>query len=163
MEETPQEDYGFIDGFVWQAPEYFHREKTSDWFWGLGIITLTFVIISVIYTNYIFAIFLAAAAFTMALFAHKPPRTVTVQVGPRGIVVGNKLYHYSELESFWIRENDLHPKILVKSKKLFMPYIIVPLADDIDILTLRDYLFGYLKEAIHEETPVQRLIEYLGF
>jgi hypothetical protein len=152
----------YVEAVIWEAPEYFHREKNQDWFWGLAIITVTLVVLSIILGNPLFGIFIAIAGFAVALFAHRPPRIIEVEMGPRGIRLEKNLYHFSELESFWIREEDLHPKVLIKSKRKFMPYIIVPLGD-VHHDDVRDYLLYFLKEEPHNEPFMQRVIEYFGF
>ena len=47
---------------AWEAPEYYHTDKTADWFWTLGIITVTIVIVSLLLGNILFAIFVLIAA-----------------------------------------------------------------------------------------------------
>jgi len=163
MENTPNNEQDvFVDGFSWEAPEYFHRQKTADWFWSFGIVTVTLIVISVVYANILFAIFIGIAALTLAIFAHRTPRNVEVTISPRGVTLEKTLYHYTQLESFWIRENDPHPKILIKSKKILMPYIVIPLGD-IHPEDVRDYLIQFMEEEEQHESISQQVIEYLGF
>ena len=163
MDETPtNEEREFMDGFTWEAPEYFHREKTKEWFLTFGIVTITIVIICIILGNVLFGVFLAIASLVLVVFAHRPPRNVKVELGHRGIIIDKTLYHWSELESFWIREEDLHPKVLVKSKKIFVPYIIVPLGD-VHHEDVREHLLQYMEEQVHQEPFIQQLMEYFGF
>ncbi len=150
------------EAFVWEAPEYFHREKTKDWFWIFGVIAFTLVVVSIILGDVMFGIFLAVASLTLSIFAHRPPRLVRVELSDRGIIIDRTLYHWSELESFWIRDDDLHPKVLVKSKKIFLPYIVVPLGE-VHPDDVRDHLLQYLEEIVHREPLIQQLMEYFGF
>jgi hypothetical protein len=148
---------------TWQALEYHHAEKSRDWYWGLGLISITVAIISFILGNVLFGIFVLLASVTLAIFAHRPPRTITIHMGTAGILVEKTLYVYKDMESFWIEleENPAHPKILFKSKKFFMPYIIVPLGDahpdDVG-----DFLAQFLPEVEHKEPLLQRLLEDVG-
>jgi hypothetical protein len=174
MEQTPldqtyPEDHSLrneeeLPGATWTAPEYHHSEKTKDWYWGVCIISLTIVIISFIIGNWLFALLVLVATFTLVLFAHRPPKEITIHMGSTGIIIEKTLYEYEDLESFWVdtEENPAHPKILFKSKKVFMPFIIVPLGD-LDPNDVADFLIDYLPEEKHKEPLLQRLAEDFGF
>ncbi len=146
----------------WEASEFHFQERTADWFWGLGIVALTCAVISVLLGNPIFAIFIVLAGFTLAMLAHQKPKLISVEINRKGIVMHNTLYRFDELESFWIEDEGTHPKILLKSKKLIMPYVIVPLGE-VSPDEIHPYLASRLKEAKMSEPLTQRVLEYLGF
>ncbi len=148
----------------WETPEYYYSPKSKDWYWGLAIIAVTIAIVSFLTGDALFGVFTLIAAFTLALFAHQPPRVVAVELSARGVALGKTFYPYTELESYWvdIEENPNHPKILFKSKRLLMPYIAIPLGnmhpDDV-----ADYLIHFLPEVHHKEPLLMRLLEDFGF
>ena len=148
---------------TWEAPEYHHAPKTKDWYWGLGIITVTILILSFLLGDILFGIFTIIAAFTLAIFAHQPPRMVKVEMNRHGLTFGRTHYPYSELESYWVDvvENPAHPKILFKSKRTFMPYIAIPLGD-MHPGDIAEYLFNFLPEVEHKEPLLMRLLEDFG-
>jgi hypothetical protein len=149
------------DSIHWQALEYEYHEKTADWFWALGIITIALSAIAVLLNNILFAIFILLGAATLALYAVRKPELVSFEINNRGIVINKTLYPYSTLESFGI-ETDGPPKILVKSKKMFVPYLVMPVSEEaIDFA--RTYLLQYLEEQEHREPFSVKLMEYLGF
>src|SRR3989339_740914 len=86
----------------WETIEYLHREKTNDWYWIVGIITVSVALIAIILNNVIFAILIIVSSFTLSLFASKKPEIITIEIGETGITVGKNNYPYKELESFWI-------------------------------------------------------------
>jgi hypothetical protein len=153
-----------LPGATWNAYEYHHTEKSRDWFLGLGIIAATIAIISIIIGNWVFAIFILVAAFALALFAHRPPRIITIHLGMSGILVEKRLYEFKEIESFWVdvEENPAHPKIIFKSKKMFMPYILIPIGD-MDPNDIADFLAELMPEVEHKEPLLHRLAEDFGF
>jgi hypothetical protein len=157
-------DEGDFVSEKWETTEYYHSPKSKDWYWGLSMITVTILIISFLLGDGLFGIFTLIAAFTLALFAHQPPRLVTVELTTKGIALSKTFYPYSEMESFWVDiiENPNHPKILFKSKRLLMPFIAIPLGnmhpDDI-----ADFLIDYLPEVHHKEPLLMRLLEDFGF
>ncbi len=147
---------------TWDSHEYHHFEKNADWYWSLGIIAVSIAILCILFNNLLFAAFIIVGAIAGALYAAREPELAHVELRPHGVKVNNIMYTYHSLESFWVEEFE-HPEVLIlKSKHLLMPYIIVHLShvhpDDI-----RVYLRMHLKEVEHHESLIHKLFEYLGF
>jgi len=68
----------------WQGYEYDHQEKTSDWFWVLGIVALSSAATAIIFKNILFALLILIGAFTVALFAAKKPNLTHFEINRRG-------------------------------------------------------------------------------
>jgi hypothetical protein len=147
----------------WEAHEYEHKERTSDWFWVVGILSVSLAIASVIFGNIIFGVLILISAFTLTLFASRPPSTLQVQVDEKGISRGKIYYQYHTLKSFWIDTEHPHKKIILRSEKMFMPLIIVPLGEEVDIEELHENLSLNLSEEFHSLPFVEKILEYLGF
>ena len=147
----------------WDAHEYEHKERNSDWFWAVGIVSISVAIASVILGNIIFAILVLVSVFALSIFANRPPSTLHVVVDDKGITRGKVRYPYQTLQSFWIDTDHPHKKIILRSEKLLMPLIIVPLNDEIDEEPLREKLSKVLSEEFHNLPFVERILEYLGF
>ncbi|MDD5318625.1 MAG: hypothetical protein PHF79_02275 [Candidatus Pacebacteria bacterium] len=151
--------------FTWSAHEYVYQKKTADWFWAVGIITISAAVITIIFGNILFAILILVGAAALTLFAAREPHLVNFKIDERGLYVEKNLYPFATLESFWVEHNDhlgFPSKILVKSKKRIMPLIVIPL-DEVDPQDIHDVLDLYLKEEEHIEPLSQKLMEYLGF
>jgi hypothetical protein len=146
----------------WQAPQHLYKEKTSDWYWIVGIVTLSIALIAIILNNVIFAILIIVSAFTLSLYASKKPEVVTVKIDGKGIVVGETRYPYENLDSFWVETREMYPKVLFKSKKLLMPFIVV-LIEDVEPEEIRETLLRYLPEEEHIEPLLEKILMYLGF
>ena len=147
----------------WDAHEYEHKERSSDWFWTVGIISISTAVASVIFGNIIFAILVVISAFALSLFANRPPSTLHVVVDEKGITRDKFAYPYSSLKSFWIDFEHPHKKIILRSEKLFMPLIIVPLGEEVDIEELHENLSQMLSEEFHRLPFIERVLEYAGF
>lgn len=147
----------------WNTSEYEHKERSSDWFWAVGIMTVAIAITAIIFNNILFAIVIILSGFGLALFAARHPKDVLVEINERGIRMDSHFYPYHSLESFWVDEEDEdYPKILLKSQKLIMPYIVIPI-EEVSADKVRDTLSKFLPEVYHSESNLQKLIEYLGF
>jgi hypothetical protein len=151
-----------MNNFIrWQAYEYHHYERPRDWFWALGILAVAFAIAALIFGNILFAILILVASFSVALHAKKNPEVFEFELNPKGVRINNKLYPYNSLQSFWV-EDEIGREILIKSKKAFMPFIVLPLADQ-DPDEIRDYLINFIDEEVMSEPLAHKFLEYLGF
>lgn len=146
----------------WNAPEHIHTEKNNDWYWAVGIITITAVALAFIFKDIIFGIFIIVAAFALVVHASKKPKIIHCEINDRGIVIDNILYPFLSLESFWIDAHEKPTKVLIKSYKTFMPYITVHI-DEVDPEKIRDILLDYIAETEHIEPLSQKIFERFGF
>ena len=147
----------------WDAHEYEHKERSPDWFWAVGIISVSIAATSVILGNIIFGILILIGAFSLSLFANRPPSYIHMTMDERGVTRGRVRYPYSTLESFWIDTDHPHKKIILRSEKLLMPLIVVPLGDDADVDQIHEKLSNFLREEFHSLPFVEKILEYLGF
>lgn len=149
--------------FEWEAHEYEHKERSQDWFWAMGILSVAIAAAVAIFGNVIFAIFILVAVFSLALFVNRPPENIRVVVDERGITRDRILYPYSTLESFWIDVDHSHPKIFVASEKIFLPLIVIPIGRDVDLEELHEALSQFLREKPLTLPWVEKILEFLGF
>ena len=166
MTEKTQQVKPKKPGISWKALEYEHKEKHPDWFWSLGVIVLAGAVTAIIFGNILFAILLVVGAFTLALYASRKPEHIYVTLSDRGVIINKRLYPYLTLDSFWVEDVEDHsntiPKLILKSKKLLMPYIIIPV-EEVSPDEVRDFLLNHLPEEEHEEPLAHRIMERLGF
>lgn len=146
----------------WDAPDHLHTEKNSDWYWAVGIVTITAVTLTFMFGNVIFGILILIGVFSLLVHAGKKPKIIHVEINDRGLVVDDILYPFITLESFWIDAHERPGKILLKSLKTFMPYIIVYI-DEVDSEEVRDVLLNYIAETEHHEPLSQKIMERFGF
>ena len=147
----------------WEATEHHHEDRSNDWYWALGVVVVAAIGVSIVFGNFLFAVVLLLGAATIAIFAMRGPLAVEYTIGPRGIRIGNELFPYTTLESFYIDEDGPRgPELLLKSERLFMPLIIVPLPPEY-IDAVDDMLGERLDEEHLEESFFNRLLEFFGF
>lgn len=150
------------DHIIWNAPEYPLRAKTADWYWALGIMAIAGAVASYILGNILFSILILIGAFTVAAYGARKPHIVEIEIDRRGVRAGGTLYPHSSLASFWIVEGKDESKILLRSHKPFLPYIIIPLGDTAPEM-VHEVLSGYLTEEELAEPISQRIMDYLRF
>lgn len=147
----------------WEAPEHQHIEKTTEWYWILGILAIAGSVASIIFGNVLFGLVIILGAVTMILTSHRLPKLMHFEVSIRGIRIEDKLYPFGTLESFCIDEEKYTgAQLIVKSKHLFMPLMIIPIPHEyIDEI---EYILIPRLHAEHLEEPfAHRLMEFLGF
>jgi hypothetical protein len=147
---------------AWQAPAHPYVEKKPDWYWAVGIVTLALAVTAFLFGEFITGIFVIAAALALVLHASRPPHTVSYEINDRGLASDDVLYPFVTLDSFWIPHNESPSKIILKSRKLFMPLIVIYM-EDIDPEDVREVLLRYIAETEHHEPILKRFLEWLGF
>lgn len=158
------EDYALS----WVAPEYEHREHSADWYWAVGIISISLAVAFVIVGNTLLSIIIILGMGSLLAYAKHPPKMTEYELSKKGISVGKTLYPWRTLESFWVLEGNEDakyphsPKIILTSKKRLMPQIIIPINEYIV-----DEVHQSLSHMLHEEHQVEplpdRLMRKIGF
>ena len=152
-----------IRSITWEAYPHHHIERSSDWFWILGIVTLAITIASIVLGNVLFGILIFIAGLVSALQAMHPPQLVPFAVTSRGVQADDKIYPYATLESFYIDDEHRHgPQLFVKSERFFMPLIIIPLPEEY-VDDIEDLVASRLPEEHLEEPFAHILLELVGF
>ena len=68
----------------WSAPEHIHTDRSADWYWSFGIITVALAIVCVIFGQIVPAIFVVVAATGLAIHAAHPPKIVEYKITQTG-------------------------------------------------------------------------------
>lgn len=146
----------------WTALEHEYIERNPDWFWMVGVVALGGAILALILGNILFALFIVVGAVTLSLYALKHPRMVDFEINDKGVIIEADLYPYQTLESFCIHEHGASFRLLVKSQKVFMPYLTLPLGD-VPPVEIRKALANKLPEIYVAESISEKLMERMGF
>ncbi len=157
-----------MDKLEWSALEYEEKDRSTDWFWALGIIVITSSIASIIYGNYFFAALLVISGALLGFFAVKKPETISYELNDKGLKIKNRLYLYENIKSFWVQidttgETKFKPTLFIKSERAFIPMLSIPIdyeiADDIHSIMLGK---GVVEEEMKEHAS-SKIMESLGF
>jgi len=147
----------------WSALEFIKYKKNPFWFIIGGLIALGLLIFALISRNFIFALLIILAAFSLYIWSQKEPRKIKFAITARGIMIEKNLYNFDNLKSFWLFYDPPEIKYLsLESKKLFMPYIKIPLGDE-DPNKIRELLLKFLPEVKQEESLIDALARHLKF
>lgn len=147
----------------WRAYEHEHIERTSDWFWALGIIAVSAALTSILFQNVIFALVILMGALVLALLARKPPELHEFEITDRGIVVNHQMHRYEEILAFWVETEteDGRPLLLIDTVKFMTPNLVIPI-EDVDADAVRAFLQERVPEVPMHEGVAHRILEFFG-
>lgn len=147
---------------VWQGYEYEYREKRNDWYWVLVIVSIAFAIGAVFFHNYLFAVLIIVAAFSIGVHAAEKPALKEFRVDIHGIKIGKKLYRYENIDSFWIENAATPPLLFFELKRPFIPLMIIPIGT-VNIKGVKEILFNNLPEREQSVPVAQKIMDSFGF
>ena len=98
------------------------------------------------------------------MLAAKKPHLIHFEITRRGVAIDDVLYPFATLESFWIDEDEHgHHSLILKSQRVIMPYIVIPLNETTQLGDIRDALLIRLEEEELEEPTSHKIFEFFGF
>ena len=150
---------------LWETLDEIKGDKSSDWFWIIGIVAIAGAVLAIFFNNILLGLIILLSAFASFMFVNTPAKLEVYELNNRGIRIGGELYPYSSLESFFVVDEDgfERDRILIKSRKLFMPLLVIPLGDEVEVDDTRDFLLEYLEEEEMTEPLSYYIMNMLGF
>lgn len=148
-------------GISWHVDSHEHTERSNDWYWGLALITLAAVGISIFLGNYLFAVILLLGAGSLGTVAMRGPREHEVRLSQRGLSLDGTLYRWSAVESFWV-EQHADPHLLITTQGVLHPQLVIPLLDPNRARNVREYLRRIIKEEEQEPHLGHHVVRMLG-
>ena len=146
----------------WSALEYEEKERSSDWFWALGIIVVTSSLTAIIYSSFFFAALIILSGVLLGFFAKKKPDIVSYELNKDGLRVRTRIYLYPNIKSFWVQVEPT-PVLFIKSERFFMPVISIPLPPDLPAEVHDVFVFQNIPEEEMKAHPSEHIMESLGF
>ena len=152
----------------WSALEYEEKERSTDWFWALGVIVVAGAITAIIFNNYFFALFLIISGLLLGLFAIKKPEMVDYELNLKGFQIKNRLFPYEKIQGFWVQtelpnKTDVKPTLFIKSERKFLPVLSIPINLELANQIKRIMMLKKVPEIEMHEHPSDGIMEYLGF
>jgi hypothetical protein len=151
---TQDSDHALVE---WQGPEFEHYPKEKNWYLIAALIISAIVIYALIKNSPIMAITFILIGIVGYIQLEKTPRLLNFKVTHDGIRAGKELYHFDNIESFWIFYEPPHTKILsLKIDALLTPYIHIPV-HQIDPVELREILLDFIPEKKQKPTMIDTI------
>jgi hypothetical protein len=147
----------------WSGPLYRHQPNMKIVVIVSAALFAIAALVQILQKNIITTIFFALLGAVILIRAGKKPEIASFKVGPLGVKVGERLYGFREIKSFWI---EYEPALDIKElslqlKKWYYTYVKIPIYDQ-NPVQLRLTLLAFLPEAEHEDTLADTISRKLG-
>lgn len=166
MSEKTSEQLAMADDSVliqWQAPEFSYSPKSAAWYFWLFFGAALLLGFAFYTRNYSFGLIILLSFLLVFAWSKKEPRIINFAVTKQGIMIGEKLHRFTELESFWIfYEPPEIKEVSVKSRKKILHYLKMPLEEE-NPAQIRKILLEYLPEVEQEESIFDSLARLVKF
>ena len=147
----------------WTALEFKKYKKGKRWFALPVLIASAVIITAILLKNFLLVLATILAVFVVYIYAFKKPRKLKFIISGNGVQIDQIIYKFEDLKSFWIfYELPEIKEISFRSKKMFMPYIKVPLGDQ-NPAEVRKLLLKFLPEKRHQASIVDKWARRSGF
>ncbi|MBP6931658.1 MAG: hypothetical protein KBD48_02955 [Candidatus Pacebacteria bacterium] len=151
-----------IETISWTSPEYIQKERSMDWFWTIGLISVLGAIAAIYFGNYMFAILILLSGGMFFLLSIHTPKDVPYELSDDGLKAGDKVYKLKELKFFDFQKDKESTKLLIQTDGKFMPLltiIIDPYMKD----TFEKELSKVVERKEMEESFSLKVMDMLGF
>lgn len=147
----------------WSALEFAKHEKDPAWFIVGGLIAIALLTTAILTKNFLFGLIIILSSFSLFIWTQKQPKKINFSLTSSGLKIQDNIYAYDNLKSFWIFYEPPEIKYLsIESKKLFMPRIIIPIANE-NPNDIRKFLLKYLPEEKQHESLIDILARRLRY
>jgi len=147
---------------LWTVQTHAHKERTTDWYWGLGVLAIAGAAASVFFGNALLAIIIGIGALSIGFLVARGPREHTVRLHRRGITVDGTLYRYASVQSFWVEHETEHPHLFLSMTGLVTPHFSFPLESESQGEQIRNFLRPLAKEEEQGPHVGEHLAEIFG-
>ena len=146
----------------WHSPEHYFDKKSNDWYWMLGIICIGASFLVFYFGNFLFGIFIIVAGATVGMLSYRETKVVEIRIVHKGITFGRHLYPWMSFRSFWIEDEHTHgARILFHPASSYLPLIVIPINEEVDLNDVRDVLLEFLEEEFLAESIVHKWFDKL--
>lgn len=146
----------------WHSPQHHFDKKTTDWYWIFGIIVLAAAVLAFYFGDFLFGVFIIIAGITIGFLSFKETQVLPIKVTKKGVIFGRQLYPWTSYSSFWIEDEHVHgARILMNPQNSFLPLVIIPINEEVDLNDVRETLLNFLEEEPMTESLLHKWFDKL--
>ncbi len=119
-----------VEKISWRKNEYEHTIKSMDYVWGIGLVALVGIIITLWLHNYLFALFILVAGVSLVMVSVRIPKEIDFEINNDGIIAGDITYEKKKLKGFKITTKQDEPVLLLETSRIYMPIVIIPIQEE---------------------------------
>jgi len=150
-----------MTNLTWSAPEYEEQEKSTDWFWALGVVAITGALTAFIFGNFFFGILILLSGSLLYVFARKSPDLIEYELNDKGLRIKSHIYLYKYIGSFWVDKTE-PPHLFIRTERFFMPVISIPIDREHENEIENIFVSNKVAKEEMKHHPAEKIIERLG-
>ncbi len=155
MSEEPTQHPGqhlpYKEHMSWKFSEFTTPHRGRWWYVVAVLIGGGLFFASLFSGGYLFALILILFTVIYVLHHFHEPLPMHFALTDLGIVIGNRLYEYTDIEKFWIIYHPPEVKNLyIELKSLFHPHVTIPLEKE-NPLRVREHLRQFVVEDLEQD------------
>lgn len=152
---------------TWSVVTHRHIEHSTDWYWGLGLLTLVGAGAAIYFGDLLLGVILLIGGISIAVLKLRGPREHDVKLNGRGATLDGTVYPWKSIQSFWINvsPHTSTSHLYFTTHSLIMPRIVVPLDSDAHSQQVRSFCLQYVPETDEENQRLhflEHLVEAIG-
>ncbi len=152
IEESPEKIL-----IKWQGPDHESYPKSKRWYTIAGFVLASLVTYAVLTNSPLTAIVFILIGIVGYMYLERDPQLTDFAVSYDGVVIGNEVYEWDDMVSFWIFYDPPHTRVIsLHMKGKLMPYIHIPL-HQIDPVDVREKMMEFVPEIKQEQGMVDVL------
>lgn len=148
----------------WEAPEYIVYKKTTVWYIGFGVFLALLLFSAFVMQSFLTGVIFFLSGVLIYFHSERPPKVISYDIRTTGIKIGTRVYLYRELAGFNIVERGTDIYLLLKSKRLLMPLIHLPLPENINHEEVIEVIANHLPQDTDFVEPLADVLaHWVGF
>lgn len=152
-----------VPALVWETPEFHPQQKGVLWYAIFGVAMAALVFIAFLLRSFLSGVVFVLSGLLVLLYSERPPRTLRIQITRDDLIMNDRRYLLRDLDAFNIVESPTGMLALIRSRRLVMPLIHLPLADQDPELVRRALRRGIKEDTNLREPLPDLLAHWLGF
>jgi hypothetical protein len=138
----------------WEGPEFEHYPRDKKWYTGVLLVLCAVILYAIFTDGYLMAIVFILIGVVGYLILSRPQKVIDFAVTYDGLVIGNEIYDYDDIKSFWIFYEPPHTRVIsLHMKGRLRPYLHVPL-HQVDPVIVHEKLLEFIPEVKQEQNLI---------
>jgi len=147
---------------VWSVTTHEHRERSTDWYWALGLVGVAGAVASVFFGNAMLAIIIVLGLGSIGVLAVRGPREHLVKIDERTLTIDGTRYPFSSILSFWVEHDTDTPRLFMTLGGVIAPHFSLTLDSRSQAADVREHLRRHIKEEEQGPHLGEHLAEIFG-
>src|SRR3989338_7023294 len=128
----------------WKSPVHIYKERSRKYFTQVAMYALVAMLASIAFGEIMLVGVIIAVVFVVYVLATAIPETVEHRVNNMGIITGEKVYLWEDLDSFWFDKKTETRLLVVQTYLRFPTRVIIILTEKIADRTLLEIFEKHL-------------------